>query len=83
MSRTLVQFNDYVSLAVMLLMLLALLGSRTGATEFVAKVMPADPGAISATVPFRIEMDGPIGDQAVKLGRVVVGELSQFRGEDE
>ena len=83
MSRTLVQFNDYVSLAVMLLMLVALVGSQTGATEFTARAAPAGPDAISASAPFKLEVDGHIGDQAIKLGLAVVGELSQFRGEDE
>ncbi len=83
MSRTIVQFNDYVSLAIMLLMLVAFVGSRTGATDVTAKVAPAGPKAIHISVPLRLEMDAHIGDEAVKLGRVVVGELSQFRGEDE
>ena len=82
MSKTIVQFNDYVSLAVMLLMLVALIGGRSGATEFAAAT-PAGPGAHAVTAPFTLEIDGHIGDQAVRLGLAVAGELSQFRGEDE
>ena len=80
MSRAIVQFNDYVSLAVMLLMFVALIGGRTAATELAPSTGPA---VTAVTVPFSLEIDGHIGDQALKVGLVVVGELSQFRGEDE
>ena len=80
MSRALVQFNDYVSLAIMLLMLVALLGGRSAATELAAS---EEPGARALTVPFTIEIDGHIGDHALKVGLAVAGELSHFRGEDE
>ncbi len=83
MTRTIVQFNDYVSLVVMLLMLVALVGGRSGAAELTARVAPTAAGASVVTAPFRLEMDGYIGDQAVRFGLTVVDELRQFRGEDE
>jgi hypothetical protein len=80
MPRAIVQFNDYVSLAVMLLMFIALLGGRSAATELVSYDAP-DTGAVAA--PFTLEIDGHIGDHAIRVGLAVVGEFSYFRGEDE
>lgn len=82
MSRALVQFNDYVSLAVMLLMLVALLAGQSSAGEYRAP----DRIGVAASMPFSAELDGRIGYQAVKVGIATVariGETSHFRGEDE
>ncbi len=80
MPRAIVQFNDYVSLAVMLLMFIALLGGRSAATELVSSDAPR---AAAAAVPFTLEIDGHMGDQAIRVGLAVAGEFSYFRGEDE
>lgn len=80
MPRAIVQFNDYVSLAIMLLMFIALLGGRSAATELASYDQP---GAATVAIPFTLEIDGHIGDRAIKVGLAVAGEFSHFRGEDE
>ncbi len=83
MPRTLVQFNDYVSLAVMLLMLVALIGGRSGAADFAAEAAAQSPVATGLADPFSIQIDGHIGDQAVKIGLAIMADPGYFRGEDE
>lgn len=83
MPRPLIQFSDYVSLAVMLLMFVALLGGQAGATGYEAdKVLSVAP---LATIDDRITInfDGHLGDQALKVSIALVADLSHFRGEDE
>ncbi|HNP63555.1 MAG TPA: hypothetical protein PKH39_06425 [Woeseiaceae bacterium] len=83
MPKALVHFNDYVSLAVMLLMLMALVGGRSSASDFAAQTASKTPVPAGLTVPFSIQIDGHIGDRAVKVGLAVVGDPGYFRGEDE
>tara|TARA_R110000782_G_scaffold91764_11_gene175070 strand:- start:2015 stop:2266 length:252 start_codon:yes stop_codon:yes gene_type:complete len=83
MPKVLVQFNDYVSLAVMLLMLVALVGGRSGETNFAAQAASGTQVPAALTVPFSIQIDGNFGDQAVKVGLALVGDSGYFRGEDE
>lgn len=75
MPKALIQFNDYVSLAVMLLMLVALLGGRSSAGEHV----PPERMNVASSAPFSIELEG----QAGAAGVTILGETGQFRGEDE
>ena len=82
MFRALAQFNDYISLAVMLLMLVALLGGRPSAGEYLAP----EPFYVAVSLPFSAELEGQIGVQAVKVGIAAaasIGGPGHFRGQDE
>jgi hypothetical protein len=83
MSKSPIHFNDYVSLAVMLLMVVALVAGQAGASTYAA----ASKGPIAPIVVMddriMFDFDGHIGDQAMKLSIAVVTDLSHFRGEDE
>ena len=83
MSRPLVQFNDYISLAVMLLMIVALVaGQADASTSAAANERSIAPiSIVDDRVMFNF--DGHIGDQAMKISIAVAGDLSHFRGEDE
>ncbi len=81
MSRATVQFNDYVSLAVMLLMLVALLGGQSGSTAHAEEpfvLAEADNSHV-----LTIDFDGQFGDNEVTIKLVADKDLSHFRGEDE
>ena len=94
MSRSTVQFDDYVSLVVMLLMFVALLGGRSASTALAADD-GGSPRSVASTPDARdrltnglndgltLEADGRLGEQALRVSIAVVGEFSHFRGEDE
>lgn len=75
MSKISSQFNEYLSLAVMLLMFAALLGGQANTT------------ANAADDTWSIEPVGIIGEHLIDSVFVVrvatANDLSQFRGEDE
>jgi len=83
MFKPTVQFNDYVSLAVMLLMIVALVAGQADASTY------ADANELSiapiATLDNRINIDlqGQLSEQALKVSIAIVTDLSHFRGEDE
>jgi len=83
MSKPSIHISDYVSLAVMLLMVVALIAGQAGASPYV----PANKGSIAPVAllgdQIMFDFDGHIGDQAMKLSISVVTDLSHFRGEDE
>jgi len=77
------RFNEYVSLAVMILMVIALVAGQADASTEVAELKrPASP---IAAVGDRINIDfnGQLGDAALKVSIAVATDLSHFRGEDE
>jgi hypothetical protein len=83
MSKSIVQVNDYVSLAVMLLMIVALVAGQAGASDYATeKVLMIAPLAV---LDDRLDIDfsGAIGDQALKVSISVVSDKNHFRGEDE
>jgi len=83
MSKPTVHFNDYVSLTVMLLMIVALVAGQAGASDYAAgKVMSVAPIAVLDDR-LNINFNGRIGDQALDVSISVVTDLSHFRGEDE
>ena len=83
MSKPTVHFNDYVSLAVMLLMFVALVAGQADARAYAAeKVFSATP-ITAIDDRFSIAIDGHIGDQALKVSIAVVNDLNHFRGEDD
>ncbi len=75
MSKTSSQFDDYLSLAIMLLMFAALLGGQVDST------------ANAAEDSWSVEPAGIIGehlkDSVIDVSIAVATDLSQFRGEDE
>jgi len=83
MSKAIIQFNDYVSLAVMLLMFVALVAGQADARANAA----GDTGFVTPVVieddRIHIDFDGHLGDAELKLSIAVATDLSHFRGEDE
>ncbi len=78
-----VQFNDYVSLAVMLLMVVALVAGQADASAYgddnktsVSSITGLDHRA-------RIDFEGRLGEKAIEISIAIVTDLSHFRGEDE
>ena len=81
MSKPFIQFNDYVSLAVMLLMIVALVTGQAGASDYA-------PRKVLSVVPLTvledrldIDFDIHIGEQALRIS--IASDLNHFRGEDE
>jgi hypothetical protein len=94
MNKPSVYFNDYVSLAVMLLMIVALVAGQADAQSTTARESARLPLLIQEEWPvdgleqrfddrLDIALDGRIGDHAVELSLTVVTESEHFRGEDE
>ena len=87
MPKLTVHFNDYVSLAVMLLMIVALVAGQVDASAYAAdKVMSVAPIVnVSDRLDDRIniDFDGHLGGQALRVSIAVATDLSHFRGEDE
>jgi len=87
MSKTIIHFNDYVSLAVMLLMVVAFVAGQADASAYEAeKAMSASPVAAFEAMPheqLKINFDGHLGDEVLKVSIAVVTDLRHFRGEDE
>ena len=83
MSRPSIQLNDYVSLAVMLLMVVALVAGQAGASAGVHdEAMSVSPVAVEGSRP-RVDFDGHLSDKVLKVSIAIVKDLSHFRGEDE
>jgi hypothetical protein len=83
MSKSIVQINDYVSLAVMLLMIVALVAGQAGASDYATeKVLTIAPLAV---LDDRLDIDfnGSFGEQALKISISVISDNNHFRGEDE
>lgn len=83
MSKLNIQFNDYVSLAVMLLMVVALVAGQADASTY------ADDNEMSV-LPItaldhrtNINFEGQLSEQVLKISIAIVTDLSHFRGEDE
>lgn len=83
MFKASVQLTDYLSIAVMLLMFVALIGGQSGAAVHkMDNIATMGPASIAGDR-FRYDLDGHIGDKAFYLSIGVVSELGHFRGEDE
>ena len=78
-----IQFNDYVSLAVMLLMIVALVTGQADASTYAdGNEMSVSPiTALDRRT--NINFEGQLSDQALKISIAIVTDLSHFRGEDE
>jgi len=83
MSKPTLHFNNYVSLAVMLLMFVALVAGQADARTYAAEKMFSVTPITAIDDRFNIAIDGHIGDHALKVSIAVVNDLSHFRGEDE
>jgi hypothetical protein len=83
MIRPIVRFSDYVSLAVMLLMVVALVTGQADASSYANG--EESPVAAIAAMEDRINIDfeGQLSDTALKISIAIVTDLSHFRGEDE
>ena len=83
MNRPAIYFNDFVSLAVMLLMVVALVSGQATAdqapSDSLTKISPV------ATMDDRakIHLSGYLGDKTLQLSIDIVTDLGHFRGEDE
>ncbi len=87
MSKTTIHFNDYVSLAVMLLMVVAIVAGQADASAYEAeKAMSLAPVAAfeaASDTRLKINFDGRLGDEALKISIAIATDLRHFRGEDE
>ena len=83
MSKPTVQINDYVSLVVMLLMVVALVAGQADASDSaVDRQMSVTPIAALGNR-MTIDIDGRLSDKALRISIAIVTDLSHFRGEDE
>jgi len=77
------RFNEYVSLAVMFLMVVALVaGQADASTDGANRNRPVSSIAVLDDR-IHIDFDGQLGDAALKVSIAVATDLSHFRGEDE
>ncbi len=83
MPRANLHITEFISLAVMLLMVVALISGQSGASahEF-ERTVGAMPAAIAGDR-MSFNLDGHIGDKALQISFAVVKEFDHFRGEDE
>jgi hypothetical protein len=83
MFKTTLQINDYVSLAVLLLMVVALVAGQADASVYSAELRKAVSPVAAMDDRININFDGQLGDAALKVSIAVATDLSQFRGENE
>ena len=87
MSKSIIHFNDYVSLAVMLLMVVALVAGQVDANAYAAdkakSMVPVASYWETSDDRLKISLDGHLGDKVLKVSIAVVTDLRHFRGEDE
>jgi len=83
MFKSAIYFNDYVSLAVMLLMIVALVSGQATADEARTDDFSATAPIVSFDDRARIELSGFLGDTALKVSVDIGTDLGHFRGEDE
>ena len=77
-----VQFNDYFSLAVMLLMVVALVAGQADASAYGDDKKTSVP-SITALDHRTLDFEGRLGEKALQISIAIVTDLSHFRGEDE
>ena len=83
MSKPSIHFNDYVSLAVMLLMVVALVTGQADASGKGAEKALSVAPITAMDDRINIDFDGRLGDKALQVTIAIVTDLSHFRGEDE
>ena len=78
-----IQLSDYVSLAVMLLMVVALVAGQADASAYADdKSMTVAPLA-ALEHRTKINFEGELSEKALQISIAIVTDLSHFRGEDE
>ncbi len=83
MSKATVQFSDYVSLAVMLLMVVAFVAGQVDASAYAADKLSSVAPITIVDGRVNISFDGHLGEKALDVSIAVVTDLSHFRGDDE
>jgi hypothetical protein len=83
MFKSSLQINDYVSLTVMLLMVVALVAGQAEANAYGAAPRLSVPSISAMDDRIKFDFDGHLGDAALKVNIAVTTELSHFRGENE
>jgi hypothetical protein len=82
MSKPNIYFNDYVSLAIMLLMIIALVSAQASASGQGANaVMPVENVIIDDNP--QLHLSGYLSDHSLSVSINVVKDSGHFRGEDE
>ena len=82
MSKPNIYFNDYVSLAIMLLMIVALVSAQaTANSEGADAVMPVDKFIVDDNP--QLHLSGYLSDHSLSVSIKVVKASGHFRGEDE
>ena len=82
MSKPTIYFNDYVSLAVMLLMIVALVSAQASAnSEGADTVRPLDQVVVDDNP--HLHLSGYLNDHSLKVSIDIVKDSGHFRGEDE
>lgn len=83
MFKPAIYFNDYVSLAVMLLMIVALVSGQSTANGAVRDDLASLPAIKAIDDRAKIELSGYLGDTAVSIRVDIGADSGHFRGEDE
>jgi len=78
-----IQFNDYVSLAVMLLMVVALVAGQADASSYADDEEMSVAPLAAMDNRMSIDFEGQLSEQALKISIAIVTDLRHFRGEDE
>jgi hypothetical protein len=82
MFKPTIYFNDYVSLAVMLLMIVALVSAQASANnEGADAVLPVNKVVVDDNP--HLHLSGYLGGHSLKVSIDVVTDSGHFRGEDE
>ena len=83
MSKPILYFNDYVSLTVMLLMIVALVTGQANASADPADSnLSVDP-VLSIEDTTSLHLHGYLSGKSLKVSVELVTDLGHFRGEDE
>lgn len=83
MFKPAINFNDYVSIAVMLMMAFALVAGNADASTDYSPALQAVTPLSSIEPSTRIDLNGYLGEKALKVSIDIVTDLGHFRGEDE
>jgi hypothetical protein len=78
-----IQFSNYVSLAVMLLMLVALVAGQADASAYRGSESMTISPLATLDNRTKINFEGELSEKALQISIAIVTDLSHFRGEDE
>lgn len=83
MFKSTVQFNDYVSLAVMLLMVVALVAGQADANSQPNREGMSVTPLAALDDRTNIHFESQLDEEALRISIAIVSDSSHFRGEDE